>query len=373
MDERLVIIASDIEMGGGGPLDEFPQSAWLVEWLHERPDAERVDLVLNGDIFDFLRTPVDGAWPRHIDAATALRKWDLMTKAHAEFLDGLTAWLASGAHRHVWFMVGNHDLELQFAPVRAAIAERLVSLDQVHFPGESVRWGELEILHGHTFDPMFTVDGPPLLLHEGRDILNLPWGSVSLLDVVMPMLPALGPLDRLKPRERVFELLPEMKRLAQEVFWRYWTRDFWRDLLDGDPVKRLSGAMVRDVVYRMGTADPEIAADRGLLEALAREDAPRVAVVGHWHRPAWHSRGEQRQIMLGCFRNEFELEPDGTIGRQLGNVHAEIRMRGDQVLTMNLVETMSPPPFDGYMPDHIDAFRPLIQQHLDSLLARRTA
>ncbi|MCA9569159.1 MAG: hypothetical protein KC656_15025 [Myxococcales bacterium] len=371
MGERLVIVASDIEMGAGGPMDDFPQSAWLLDWLAERPDAERVDLVLDGDIFDFLRTPVGGVWPRHIDAAVALRKWLAMAEAHAELLDGLAVWLEK-PHRHLWMMFGNHDLELQFAPVRKAIVERLAALDQVHFPGESLRWGELEILHGHTHDSMFRVDGPPFIEHEGREILNLPWGAVALLDVVMPLLPALGPLDRLKPRERVFELLPEMRQLAQEVFWRYWTRDFWRDLLDGDPVKRLSGAMVREVVYRMGTADPEVAADRSLIAALSREDAPRVVVVGHFHRPGWHSKGEQRLLMLGAFRNEFELEKDGTIGRALGNVHAEIWMDGDQVTRSSLVETVSPPPPAGYMPASVYAFKPVIEEHLAQLEVKRT-
>jgi UDP-2,3-diacylglucosamine pyrophosphatase LpxH len=368
--QRLVIVASDLEMGGGGLMDDFPQSGWLLDWLASRPDAERVELVFAGDTFDFLRVPVDGRWPRHIDAAIALRKWDASASAHATFLDGLAAWLRA-TRRSVWFLVGNHDLEIQFPEVQEAIRARLGAGDRVHFPGNELRWGELEVLHGHTLDSMFAVEGEPFLEAGGRPILNLPWGAVALLDVVMPLLPALGALDRLKPRERVFELLPEMRRLAAEAFWRYWTRDFWRDLIEGDPVKRLSSTMVREVVYRMGTADPELAADPRVLLELARPDAPRVSVVGHWHRAGWHTKGEQRQLMLGAFRNEYELQADGTIGRSLGNVHAEVWLDADdRVLRSNLVETVSPAAPEGYMPASIEVFRDVVSAQLEALTAR---
>ena len=128
---------------------------------------------------------------------------------------------------------------------------------------------------------------------------------------------------------------------------------------------------IRNLHKRFETGTASIEVLKGL--DLTLDVGDRVAIVGHWHRPAWHSRGEQRQLTLGAFRNEFELEPDGTIGRALGNVHAEVWMRGDQVLTSNLVETMAPPPFEGYMPDHIDAFRPVIREHLESLADRSSA
>ena len=77
VDEVLVAI-SDIELGAGGPLDDFPQSAWLGEVILGYCEGAFADvpvtLVLNGDTFDFLKTSVDGAWPTHIDSALAMAK-----------------------------------------------------------------------------------------------------------------------------------------------------------------------------------------------------------------------------------------------------------------------------------------------------------
>lgn len=359
--DALYVVASDLEMGPGGATDDWPQSAWIRSWLEERPDAPSTHLVFAGDTFDFLKTPVEEGWPRHIDADVALRKWARISTAHAGFLDAVAEWVQH-PHRHVHFLVGNHDLELHFPAIRQVLADRLGG-QRIYFPGNTLQHGELLIRHGHVEDPMFWIDGPPLIEHQGRELLNLPWGAVALLDVVMPFLPEIGALDRLRPRDRVFELLPEARRLALDVFWRYWTRDFWWDLIEGDPVKRVSASMLREVVYRMGTGDP--GHQRSGLLMPDTDPPPRVVCTGHWHNPAWSTDGELRFLDMGAFRNEYQLLADGTIGRQLGQVHAEVWMRGEMVVSSALVESPPPPSPAGYMPDHIRAFLPAIQRSLD--------
>ncbi|MEZ4321601.1 MAG: metallophosphoesterase [Myxococcota bacterium] len=366
---QLVVIASDIEIGPGGVNDDFVGSEWMVGWLARRPRAERVDLVLAGDVFDFLKTPVDGVWPRHIDAEVALRKWDAISAAHAAMLDGIADWLGEGDH-HVWFIVGNHDLEVQFPEIQAALRDRLGHRDRVHFPGDSWRRGGLEIVHGHMKDNMFRVDGPPFLDFHGRRLLNLPWGAVAMLDVAMPHLPEIGMLDRLKPRERVFELLPEARRFTADAFWRYWTHDWWRDLMDGDPVKRVTTAMLKEVLYRMGTGDSNLVADANVLRRLEDPDAPAVLVMGHYHRAGWQQQGDRKLLMTGAFRNEFPVDREGNIGPALTKTHAEVWMDGDRVLTSALIENEAPPLPDDYMPNNLDQVRPVLERLTAAALLR---
>ena len=57
--------------------------------------------------------------------------------------------------------------------------------------------------------------------------------------------------------------------------------------------------------------------------------------------------------------------PDGTIGRLLGQVHAEVWMRGDTVVSSALVESPPAPVPAGYMPGHIEAYRSAIQRSLE--------
>ena len=54
--DRLLVVMSDIEMGAGGPLDDFPHSDFLAEVIHaygRGPFGDlQVDLVFNGDTLD---------------------------------------------------------------------------------------------------------------------------------------------------------------------------------------------------------------------------------------------------------------------------------------------------------------------------------
>ena len=45
---HLVVVISDIEMGAGGAIDDFPQSPSLLHWLEQLPEADRLDLVFSG-------------------------------------------------------------------------------------------------------------------------------------------------------------------------------------------------------------------------------------------------------------------------------------------------------------------------------------
>ncbi|MCA9524028.1 MAG: hypothetical protein KC609_23840, partial [Myxococcales bacterium] len=96
--DRLLVIFSDIEMGAGGVTDDFPRTDFLAELIlsynSERYARCSVDLVFNGDTFDFLKTPVDGAYPSHITPAIAVAKLDAVAAAHADFFEALRDFVA---------------------------------------------------------------------------------------------------------------------------------------------------------------------------------------------------------------------------------------------------------------------------------------
>jgi len=82
--------------------------------------AERVELIINGDCFDFLvTTPYSST--NSTNAATAVQKIDKIIAAHRSFFAALHAFVALPGRR-VTFTTGNHDLELCFAEVRASIS-----------------------------------------------------------------------------------------------------------------------------------------------------------------------------------------------------------------------------------------------------------
>ena len=360
--DRLIVSLSDLEIGPGGPYDDVPDASFVASVIRSYSEAPfrqlAVDLVFNGDTFDLLKTAVDGHYPVHIPAEVAIHKLQLVLDAHPEFLDAVRAFLRAPAPRRVFFVVGNHDQELLFPEVQRFLRAKLDDHEGVYLPGFSIGIGDALIEHGSQGDSLFRVPPErPFVQHHGRSLLNLPWAAVALLEATMPLQPHLFWADRLKPRKLVFERLPELREVLVDAFWTYWTRDYWRDLWDGDPLKQVSWTLVKEVAYRFGSLDPDIPMGQSYKQALRDDDRWRVRTIGHHHQPLWWSFGDRKLLSTGCYRNEFMVRADGSVGDQLPKVHAEIYQRRGHTVRSHLVELDGPPVPDGFVPAHLDDVR----------------
>lgn len=125
--------------------------------LQETPlgQSENLELILNGDCFDFLVvTPysVNGI----VEVATALQKLEKIIAAHQDFFDTLHTFITTKG-RTITFIAGNHDLELCFAEVRERICAAITgnsSDERVHFcPTRFYRpLPDIYIEHGNHYD-----------------------------------------------------------------------------------------------------------------------------------------------------------------------------------------------------------------------------
>lgn len=369
VDEVLVVF-SDVEMGAGGPTDDFPQTDYLgelIEAYNAPPFGDKaVTVVFNGDTFDLLKTTYRGAYPTRITADVAVGKLMRVTAAHVAFFERVRRFLRHDrARRRVCFVTGNHDLELLFPETQQLL--RSICGSGLVFPGHRYRVGDVRIEHGYQADPMFTVDeAEPFIEHDGERILNLPWGASALLEVAIPLAPVFYALDRVKPRDWVLEQVPEVRDLLLSSFWRYWTRDYWRDYFaDTDPMKKISWTMLREVVYRFGTRYADVKMGDHYQSLLDADRDLRLYLIGHQHEPGWWGRNERKVLRTGCFRNEFTVRPDG--GYQLlPKVFAEVFLQGDRVVRSHLVEVDAPAPPVGYMPASIQDVRPRARELLES-------
>lgn len=365
-------------MGAGGPTDDFPHSDWLGELLltYNEPPYNRiaVELVLNGDTFDLLKTPWQGTWPRHITAEVALGKLASIAAVHHPFFEALRCFLAHReAERRVHFIVGNHDFELLFPEVQRELRRLLGDDPRVNLPGFELRVGDVHIEHGQQADPSFRMHEPWFVEYQGEQILNLPWASVALLDVAMPTHPILYHHDRIKPREELFALLPEVREAVANAFWSYWTRDWARSAWRGDdPVKRVSWTVLREVAYRFRTHDGDVAIRRTFERRLQGPDAPRVIVVGHEHRPTVSSWGDRRLLINGAFRNEYMLEQGGRVQRPMAKTWSEVYLREGRAIRARLVDIEGPPAPEGYIPESLfNVLEPVKEQLLARSVAER--
>lgn len=368
--DALLVILSDLEMGAGGLADDFPQSAIVPEVLARYNEAPYDDLdvifVFNGDTFDFLKTPVDGEYSHHVDLTRARRKFARICQAHPAFFDGL-AELLRHPRRSVHFVVGNHDPELLFVGVQQDLIARLGGGHvQVHPWAYTV--GDVRIEHGSQGDSLFRMDpAQPFVKYDGRDVIAYPWGSVALLDVAMPLQPILAHFDRLKPRDRVLELLPEVRELILSKYWTYWTNDRLRAVWGGhDPMTHITWTMLKEVLDRWRSGDLGLSV-RARYEAWMRDErAPMVWVVGHEHSPSISTWSDRTLVVTGCWRNEFVVSPDGSEQRRLPNVYAEVFLGNGRALRSELISVEPPPLPEGYVPTSIFDILPTVRELLQA-------
>jgi len=369
--DRLLVILSDIEMGAGGPQDDFPHSDFLGELIlayNEPPfDKLAVDLVFNGDTFDLLKTPYLDSYPHLVSRDVALGKLSRVAAAHPRFFEAVRRFLQHPtAERRAIFVVGNHDAELIFPEVQQFITTLCGQPAKVRFPGFAYEFGRVHIEHGSQLDPMFRVDAEkPLVEFSGEEVLNISWGSVALLETVMRLHPTLYFHDRLTPRAEILQVMPELREAMVNAMWQYWTRDYWKGFFSSsDPTKKLSWNLVKQLVSRWYGKNPEIELEPTLREQLRQSDRFLLYVVGHTHLPALSTYGDRKMMQSGCLRNEYMPVDEGKAVRPIPKVYVEAYLRGEVPVRSHFVELAGPPPPPGYIPDSLFDIMPTVRELL---------
>ena len=142
---------------------------------------------------------------------------------------------------------------------------------------------------------------------------------------MLPYQQQLFALDRVKPRPRVFELLPETKELLSSAFWHYWTREYIVDLFNrSDPTRKMSWSMLKEVLYRFTTFDPNTTVSAHYTRLVTDFDRYRLVVIGHHHTPSWWSWADRKVLQAGCLRDEYVMDHHGTILNMLPKVYVEV-------------------------------------------------
>jgi len=362
-------------MGGGDATDDFPHSSFLAEIIGEYRSGKyadhAIDLVFNGDTFDFLKLPVDGKYPFHIDSKTALAKLAIVAAAHGAFFAAIRDFLLGGkGPRRVHFVVGNHDAELLFTGVKKELGRLCGADDHIHFPGDQLRIGPVHIEHGHQFDPLFYMDPQrPFISADPEPLLNLSWAAIGLLQVVIPMHPQLAFYERLLPKDELMRLIPELTELFNAVAWRYWTREFWRAyLIQKDPVLDFSWGILKEVVRRFLFTNSEVEIDKLRLSNTVTNGSAQLFVTGHLHQIAHHWIGEKRIIQNGAMRDEYRILSGGASFTPILKTWIEIQLDQDErIVEVTTRERRGPARPAEEIPDTIFDLAPRVRKMLAGL------
>lgn len=231
MSRTVTLVISDLHLGGGpaDPGDDhIYQGAQLIGFLGlaAREQAERVELVINGDFLEFAQVAPEayrGASPRAwCSEAESLEKLEHIIDGHRDIFVALRDFQSS--NRLVTLAPGNHDVDLYWPRVQVRLRETM---------GPSVRFeigqellsrhaGKLLIGHGHVYDPADAFKNwvAPFVDHpDGRRLEMCP-GTLFMVKFVNWLEREYPFADNVKPiRQLARLLLSEGRGRWKPVAW----------------------------------------------------------------------------------------------------------------------------------------------------------
>lgn len=204
-----VLVLSDLHLGKGrflknGQLnivEDFFEDDRFFEFCEYYSSGvnflSNIQLVLNGDIFNLIQIDIDGVFTHIIDAQVTVSALERIIEGHPRFFLGLKKFLST-PNKKVTYIIGNHDAPMAFNAVQERLNQEVNGRIDYGF---DVNIHGIHIEHGHRFEMVNAFPGgdPFVKGPNGKQIINLPWGSLFCI-FVLPQLKKMRPyIDKVRP------------------------------------------------------------------------------------------------------------------------------------------------------------------------------
>lgn len=253
----------------------------------------QVELVINGDYFDYLNVPVDGEFEDTITEAISLWKTEQIINGHPKVMDALRRFAAKPG-KTIKYLIGNHDADLFFEKVReritrewdpgqqypSNIVEVIGTKDRIVYP-EGV-----EIHHGNQHEAGSQLSFAEPFLKGGfgqQKLLNLPWSSFYVLKIVNRLKWERENLDKIRPVKVfvAFGLLLDpwftLKFVFLSVFYFLQTRFVW------SPKRQSSLKNTLNILKQESKLFLDL--EKEARDYLNQNPQTNTVIFGHTHRP----------------------------------------------------------------------------------------
>ena len=310
-----IIVLGDIEMGAGTITDDFISDkalCRLIDSLNKKKIV--VDLILNGDTFDFIKCPIlvnnQIVYPRHISPDISLKKMNLIIEAHSRVFISLKAF-ASHKKNNLYFIFGNHDLDLIFPIIQKELKNVLESKENVFF-GMTYQQHSVYIEHGQQYDIFNRINLRRLFVkYHGKRILNLPW-SFGALNKFMNIKEAHPFLERITPRLSLLSYykplekkitLAAIKYFIASIF--YYPFRYYSDPTYSFP-SGIFGQLFRGLMGLRWEIDTIIDIFKKKKKRLLKRN--KIVVLGHIHTTYVEEKKYYVLFHPGSWRDEYKLD-----------------------------------------------------------------
>lgn len=339
--DKEIIVMGDIEMGAGNLTDDFISDKTLSHLILQLSKRQHpVDLVLNGDIFDFLKCPYvqDGkrTYPRHITAEISVGKLHLIKNAHPSVFEALRIFAASSTRHNIYFIIGNHDHDLFFPEVKMELKHLLGNKKTIHFPGLKYDQHGVYVEHGHQYDFLHQINFENIFLHhKGKSLLNFPWASFGLISTFMDMKERHPFVERISPRPLLFSLHRMVLRKVSLRSLGYFLKSvlYYPFRYYSDPTYTFPRRMFGEFYQRLKHGNWDVDNIIDVFRKKKRGKLQRkVFVLGHVHRKYLEEYQGSVVINPGAWRDEYRLDAKTRTLLPKNKHYVQIILRGKEVL-----------------------------------------
>lgn len=208
--KKIKLVVSDLHLGVGktleggmiNSLEEFYYDDKFAEFLNyycsgEYADAE-IELILNGDIFNFLQIDYRGHFLTVITESISLEKLKRIVAGHPRWFEAIRKF-ASNGRNSVTYVVGNHDQCMMWPATRDYLNEVLQT--NVRYKNIVYFFDGIHIEHGHMYEAANRIDPRKFFLKKNlpEPILNIPFGSHFFVDFVLKIKHENPFVDKVRP------------------------------------------------------------------------------------------------------------------------------------------------------------------------------
>ena len=282
--------------GVQNPHEDFFFDHEFIDFLHFFSngiygDGCEVELVLNGDILDFLNVPIQGDFPDVVTASVALEKMHAIFKGHAEVTRALQEFVQKPG-KSIVYNVGNHDLDMFFPEVREEFCRVIGGANWkrekvwVHTETEFLSYPEgIQIHHGNQFEAVHRTNYQQPLITENlpEPILYLPWGSLYVIKIINSLKLERDYVDKVKPAKLfmaislIVDPLFTIRFILLSAFYFINTRFIY------NPRRR---ATLRNTIAIMKQEiTPFYGLEDDAREILDKSPDTHTVIIGHTHGP----------------------------------------------------------------------------------------
>lgn len=212
--KHIKLVVSDLHVGLGRTLDtgqlnsleEFFFDEKFSEFLHYYTTGKyaehEVELILNGDIINFLQVDYHGHYLTVITEPICMDILKRIVNGHPVFFRALREFAAKPGNV-LTYVVGNHDQAMLWPATRAYLNEVLGTT--IRFKNIVYFFDGVHIEHGHMHEAANRLDPRKFFLKKNlaEPILNLPFGSHFFVEFVLKIKHKYPHVDKIRPFNRM--------------------------------------------------------------------------------------------------------------------------------------------------------------------------